>query len=84
LISSPHKEGGSLAEPSPSFFSFIRNLWQNKYLDECAKLATVKPYMDGDELETEAAEITISYFYYRARDRLSFYLNDETWRVGYE
>lgn len=68
-------------EPTPSFFSFIESMWWSKYFDECAKLSVMKPYMDGEELEVEAQDITISYFYFRARDRLNFYLNDEVWRA---
>lgn len=84
MTSCPRKDVSSLSEPTPSFFSALEKLWFNKYFDECAKLSVSEPYLDGEALEAEAEEITISYFYYRARDRLNFYLNDHTWRAGME
>jgi len=54
------------------------------FLKECERIATLEPWVDGEELETRAEEITNQYFYFKASERLNFYLNDNGWRFGLE
>lgn len=80
MTSSTHK--GSVAQggqPSPIFFQSLERAWFKKFFDTCEMLHIFKPYMDGEDLEEQAHETTIKYFYLKARDSLPFYRNDFEW-----
>lgn len=57
--------------------------FESMFLEECAKLSEAKPYLDDEELEERAYEITSMYFYLSAKERLpAVFLSD--WGEGLE
>ena len=52
------------------------------FFNECERLAISKPFMDSEELEAQAEEITNQYFYLKVKERLKFYQEyDILWRA---
>lgn len=59
----------------PKLFSeFHHNLFEN-----CARLAEAKPWLDEEELEDMAYEITLKQFYYQAKNFLAITRKDHNW-----
>ena len=72
--------------PTPSFLltkklfeEFHHNLFEN-----CAKLAESKPWLDEEELEDMAYEITSRQIYFQALNFLAITRKDRSWGRGYE
>lgn len=57
--------------------------FESMFLEECAKLSEAKPYLDDEELEEMAYEITSMYFYLSAKERLPAVLLSN-WGEGLE
>lgn len=57
--------------------------FESMFLAECAKLADSKPYLDDEELEEKAYEITSTYFYLSAKEKLPAVLLSD-WGEGME
>ena len=83
----PPSSDARVGVTTPIFFDYLQNItyaWQNRFFQECELLAQTRPEMDGDELETLAAERTTTYYYYLAKERLKLYKKIISWRVGLE
>ena len=61
----------------------ITERFEKMFLEECARLADSAPYLDGEELEERAYEITSMYFYLSAKERLPAILLSD-WGEGME
>lgn len=78
---SQHRTKGAINAQSPFFLKSLRQVFESKYLQECARLAEKQPTLDDEELEARAMETVMFYFYLMAKDRLPFYLVTVSWRA---
>lgn len=65
------------------FADSLQQRFESMFFEECAKLATYHPELDGDELEERAYEITSMYFYLSAKEKLPAVLLSD-WGEGME
>lgn len=64
----------------PKLFSEFHHI----LFENCAILAESKPWLDEEELEDMAYEITLKQFYYQAVNFLEITRRDRNWGKGYE
>lgn len=71
-----------------AFISELDHIWGETFLHNCEKLAKSEPWLDDEELEAKAEEITNQYFYLLESENLLWYWRDITplpitdWRYG--
>ena len=68
---------------SQIFADSLTQKFYSMFFDECAKLSEAKPYLDNEELEERAYEITSMYFYLSAKEKLPKVLLSD-WGEGME
>lgn len=66
-----------------TFALSLTERFQSMFLEECAKLSESRPYLDDEELEERAYEITSMYFYLSAKEKLPSVLLSN-WGEGME
>lgn len=65
------------------FATSLTERFTSMFLEECSKLSESKPYLDDEELEEKAYEITSMYFYLSAKEKLPIVLLSD-WGEGME
>lgn len=65
------------------FAESLKDRFISMFLEECATLSEGHPYLDDEELEERAYEITSMYFYLSAKEKLPMVLLSD-WGEGME
>lgn len=58
----------------------IESIWGSSFLRACEQLAASQPWLDDEELEAKAEELTNQFFYILEKESLPEYLRDISWR----
>lgn len=66
---------------NPNHCSFLWEQFHTTFLKNCEKLSISHPWLDDEELEAKAEEITLHFFYFMEREQLNTYYNTHAWRI---
>jgi hypothetical protein len=78
MTSSTHKDLARQGLP-PNFFSVLRDQWFKKFFETCELLHEFKPYMSGEDLEEQAHDTTVKYFYLKSLKELKYARQNMEW-----
>ena len=87
MISSKRDGTGGHTLTATPIFLFTKKLFEefhHNLFENCARLAEAKPYLDEEELEDMAFELTQKQFYYQAKNFLEITRKDKNWWRGLE
>ncbi|MDC8437956.1 MAG: hypothetical protein LV468_03020 [Candidatus Nitrosotenuis sp.] len=74
----------NLIQTNDDYIQELCHIWAHNFLEECARLAKEKPYMNNISLERLAASITTKAMYYDQVEELPRYKRSNFWRIGME
>ncbi len=66
---------------NPVHCSFLWEQFHTSFLKNYEKLSISEPWLDDEELEAKAEEMTIHFFYFMEREQLYTYHNTHAWRI---
>lgn len=65
---------------NPTHTSFLWQQFHDSFLKNCEKLAISESWLDSEELEEKAVEITTYFFYFLEKEQLQEYHTRTDWR----
>jgi hypothetical protein len=61
--------------------SLLLETWQHSFFSNCEKLHIQCPWLDDEELEARAEEMTCMFFYLIESEKLAYYHATTFWRA---